>query len=362
MSRKAEIGSNFWLSHQETGNLHPLTGSVTGLDKWTHCQLVSSGRGAIKLLFKNLPHVRKVLLPMYTCSSVINPIESLGIKCEFFPVRRDLTVNDQVLMDLVERTKADAVYLQSYYGFDTLAETRNCYQDLQAGNIIVIEDITHSWLSDFNSTACDYSIVSLRKWLQLPDGGALLSNKHPLGFQMTDNESDGIVEEFVKASEAKERYFQTFDSSDKEIFRGHYVNAKNMLQADDEPYRLSKMAQSVLALCNFEELIDRRKKNAIYLHENICSEVARLCCRFDISHSTPLYYPIYVEKERGELQKGLAVNNIYCPVHWPIPEQVKSILDADGAYIYSHILSLVCDQRYDCDDMRSVADVINTYK
>ena len=60
-------------------------------------------------------------------------------------------------------------------------------------------------------------------------------------------------------------------------------------------------------------------------------------------------------------QKELAAHNIYCPVHWPIPEQVKPAMDKDSEYIYSHVLSLICDQRYDLEDMVGIVDIANKY-
>lgn len=361
MSRKLEIGSNFWLTKEDLQKLSPLEGSVYGLDKWKYCVLTSSGRGAIKLLYQQLPQVRRVLLPIYTCSSVINPIESLGIECLFYPINRQLEVDVDRLRDKIEREHPDSVYFQSYYGFDTLASVRPYYKDLQDKGIVVVEDITHSWLSDFNTIEADYSVVSLRKWLQLPDGGALLSNKHVIGQIPQYGESDKIVAEFLKASEGKERYFQTLDSADKQEFRQHYVNAKDLLQQDDAPHIISKIACSVLAKADYEWIIKRRRENAAYLRQNLCCKGVAPCISFYNDKVTPLYFPIYIMNDRGSIQKELAAHNIYCPVHWPIPSQVINDLESDSELIYGHVLSIICDQRYDLDDMMSLIQVINNY-
>ena len=251
MSRKLEIGSNFWLTKEEISEQNPLEGRVYGLEKWKNCVLTSSGRGAIKLLFGQLPQVRRALLPIYTCSSVINPIESLGVECQYYPINRQLEVDIDRLMEMIDRQHPDADYFQSYYGYDTLASVRPLYKDLQEQGIIVVEDITHSWLSSFNTTDADYSVVSLRKWLELPDGGALLSNKHIIEYGGEYGESDKIVEEFVKASESKERYFQTLDPADKQIFRQHYVNANVLLFLVYLSYKLNILYRSVLAKDDF---------------------------------------------------------------------------------------------------------------
>ena len=360
--RKKEIGSNFWMSKEERESQLPLNGGVYGLDKWKYSQLTSSGRGAIKLLLSNLPQVKCVLVPEYTCSSVIAPMEESGVTCCFYPVNRDFSVDENALLGLIERYSPQMVYFQSYYGFDTLRSIKQLYPVFQRMGLLVVEDITHSWLCDFNTTEADYSLASLRKWLEIPDGGVLMSNKHSLNFVMSAQESENIVSEFLKASILKEKYFSTLNSSDKEEFRKHYVNAKNILQHDTTIYAMSSMAKSVLAQTDFDSLVKRRRENASILCQQLKSDFVEPCGVVFSEGATPLYYPIYVKGNRNQLQKTLAANDIYCPVHWPMPTQVIQSLTEDGTFIYSHVLSLICDQRYDADDMNAIVQIINNYK
>ena len=360
--RKKEIGSNFWMTHQQRESLKSLDGGIYGLDKWKHCQRTSSGRGAIKLLLSHLPQVKIALLPEYTCSSVIAPMEEMGVTCCYYPVNKDFTVDEKTLFDLIGKFSPQMVYFQSYYGFDTLKSIKRTYQSMQQKGIVVVEDITHSWLCDFNTTDADYSLASLRKWLEIPDGGVLLSDKHALDFDMNSEESAMIVSEFVKASEWKEKYFSTLDPSDKEKFRQHYVNAKDLLQQDTTIYRMSSMAQSVLAQTDFEQIVKRRRENAAFLQQNIKSDWVMACGVEFAPGATPLYYPIYVKGDRKKFQTELAEQDIYCPVHWPIPSQASQLISEEGMYIYSHVLSLICDQRYDEDDMKAIVQIINNYK
>ena len=157
-----------------------------------------------------------------------------------------------------------------------------------------------------------------------------------------------IVSEFVKASKLKERYFTTLDPSDKEAFRQHYVNAKDLLQQDTTIYRMSSTAQSVLAQTDFDCIVKRRRSNATFLQQNLKSEWIETCGVEFTDGATPLYYPIYVKGDRKKLQKELAENDIYCPVHWPIPSQASQLISEEGMYVYSHMLSLICDQKSSC--------------
>ena len=143
------------------------------------------------------------------------------------------------------------------------------------------------------------------------------------------------------------------------MFRQHYVNAKDLLQEDDAPHQLSAVSRSVLATTGFDAIVRKRRDNAAYLQNNIKDERVDCFAPSLIEKATPLYFPIYVKDDRAKLQKQLASHNIYCPIHWPIPKQVEPYMDADSTYIYSHVLSLICDQRYDADDMAAIVEVIN---
>ncbi len=350
------------MTHQQRECLTSLDGDIYGLEKWKYCQRTSSGRGAIKLLLSHLPQVKIALLPEYTCSSVIAPMEEMGVTCCYYPVNKDFTVDEEILFDLIGKFAPQMVYFQSYYGFDTLKSVKQTYQLVQQRGILVVEDITHSWLCDFNTTDTDYSLASLRKWLEIPDGGVLLSNKNALDFDINSAESAMIVSEFVKASELKEKYFATFNSSDKDAFRQHYQNAKDLLQQDTTIYRMSSTTQSVLAQTDFDYVVKRRRGNATFLQQNIKSDWVIPCGVELEGGTTPLYYPIYVKGDRRKLQKELAEHDVYCPVHWPIPSQASHLISEMGMYIYSHVLSLICDQRYDEDDMKAIVHIINNYK
>lgn len=78
--------------------------------------------------------------------------------------------------------------------------------------------------------------------------------------------------------------------------------------------------------------------------------------------SVPLSFPIYVENRR-EFASFLQSKGITTHLLWGTPPYIKNniTLDATTQYVYDHILSLSCDQRYDLDDMRRMVDVIREY-
>ena len=67
----------------------------------------------------------------------------------------------------------------------------------------------------------------------------------------------------------------------------------------------------------------------------------------------PLFVPIIIKNgKRDYYRKKLIENKIYCPIHWPQPnEKCESNL-------YELELSLICDQRYTENDMKKIISIL----
>lgn len=76
------------------------------------------------------------------------------------------------------------------------------------------------------------------------------------------------------------------------------------------------------------------------------------------STTAPLYFPIYVSN-RTEIQKKLAAKHIYAPVLWPV-NTAEVLINDNIKYIYSHILMIPIDQRYDEQDMKKIVTILNS--
>ena len=112
---------------------------------------------------------------------------------------------------------------------------------------------------------------------------------------------------------------------------------------------------SIIKHVDQEKHISQRKKNASILYEGLKNN-PDMTMIFDISDmECPLFVPVFVlNGKRDFFRKKLIENDIYCPVHWPKP------LESCKSNLYEAELSLVCDQRYDEEDMRRIIDVLNT--
>ena len=57
---------------------------------------------------------KKVLIPAYTCQTVITPFQEAGGICHFYGIRRDLRINTEHLEELVQRVEPALVVVHPY--------------------------------------------------------------------------------------------------------------------------------------------------------------------------------------------------------------------------------------------------------
>ena len=178
MKRIREIGSIFCLSQEQmTLKLEEINCRINFLSNDEKEVFTSSGRGAIKHLSNNLKGKKIALLPNYTCDSVIMPFNDCDFQIHYYRIKNDMTVDTDDLLKAVKKYSPSVLYIQDYYGFNTLTTLRPYYEQFKSQGLTIVKDFTHSWLSDFNEDDVDYYIASLHKWFEIPDGGIVISNK-----------------------------------------------------------------------------------------------------------------------------------------------------------------------------------------
>lgn len=116
--------------------------------------------------------IKTIYLPAFICRDMLAPINTLRIKYFFYEV------NEQ-LEPLLEDIKCDVILMVNYFGFAQDLEPFEEYK--KKYNAVIIEDNAHGFLSkDKNGvllgTRGDIGLLSIRKTVFLPNGGALLVN------------------------------------------------------------------------------------------------------------------------------------------------------------------------------------------
>ncbi|MBM2834036.1 MAG: aminotransferase, syn family [Candidatus Brocadiaceae bacterium] len=135
------------------------------------------GRVAIDLLCRmwKICKTDEVLLPAYNCGSEVSPFVINGCRVVFFRVDKKARIDfDDIQKRATTRTRL--VYVTHYFGWPQ--DLREISLWCRDRNILLVEDCAHALFSNSGEqplgTIGDASIFSFRKFLPVPDGGALI--------------------------------------------------------------------------------------------------------------------------------------------------------------------------------------------
>lgn len=303
-----------------------------------------SGRSALLSIIKELSNCKTIGLPSWSCDSIIKPFIDAGFKVSFYSIYWDGWLKYKNCKD------CDAVLIMDYFGFSGFSDFAGFFDG------IIIRDLTHSLFSKSYDDA-DYYFGSLRKWCGFWTGGYAWSKD---GHQLTVDSLS--TDEYI---ELREKGM---------IFKELYINSSKSIRNRDKSYlELFSKAEELLnnvgaelaaerdvmlaSLLDVDTIRLKRRSNARVLMLSfkdwlIFPELNDTDC--------PMFVPILVPNgKRNELRQFLIEHEIYCPVHWPISSYHR--LDDSERYLYENELSLVCDQRYDENDMNRIVETINDF-
>lgn len=352
-----EIGSNFWINPEElktdSKEINPAVFGFKDIEFiWT-----SSCRGAISLALDDIKLKKNnskkiVLLPEYCCETIIEPFSKNSYEICFYRINEKLDVDFRNIIELLERCRNGIILIHKYFGFDSSNIPAETISRIKSYNITIIEDRTQCLYSNVPLLDADYYVGSLRKWCGVPDGGFVAASD---SFAI-DKPSvvDTELEELkLKASRLKYKYIVN-DEGDKNAFLKLYGEAESKLDNHDKVYAISDASVAIQNNLDVDDLIQRRRSNYEYLKAHL-----NIKCLFADASSdiVPLYFPIVVDN-RKRLQVELRNHDIYAPIIWPKPDELKGISNHP---LYESLLCLPIDQRYDEDDMQRMSGVINEY-
>lgn len=358
-----EIGSDFWLNKFDS-----LTEEKICLDflkiKTMDTVFLSSGRSAISFVLKNIEvqDKRKVaLLPPFTCHTVIEPFINAGYTVYYYRIDKSLSFTSDSLLEDIEKLRPTVILLHSYFGFNTVSSATEVIKKIKNEQITIIEDITQNLYSGFSHLNADYFIWSFRKWTALPDGGSAVSTGQEFSF-LPEEIDLKLSEMKTEAFHAKYLYM-TENSGEKSEFLKLLKEAEQALDAQQSIYAMSKTSQRIQAGLDIDSLVKKRRENFLTLSAGLSHSklIEPVFSSLD-ENVTPLYFPVYVNKNRYEFQRHLIEKNIFAPIVWPKPIFDEGEICEDAQWVYEHILSIPCDQRYGKDEMEYIMESIHSYK
>lgn len=301
------------------------------LKEGRYCVFVHCGRAALELLLRNLPQRPRCLwLPRFTCNTLLQPAEHLGI-----PVRR-YSCDEQLRPILPEEMKdEDALVLINYFGLTAqpVAEAAA----LHSGPVLV--DATTAFGAELPEGA-DGIFYSFRKFLPVADGGAALA-RYPLSRRPRTTDDSTARMEFL--------YLRAH--------LGAKASAEAARRAEDSlsgpPLRLSPQTRDLLFRIGVSPATERRMENYRVLHTAL-SSINRLELP-ETPESAPMHYPLV--SGIPDLRDNLIDAGIALPLYWP------EVVDDTEAHetenqLARTLLPLPMDQRYSAADMERLIQLI----
>lgn len=356
---RKDIGSDYHILKGDVDNVIEKKedyDSLNGFTRGTH--FLSTCRSAIAWILSNeiSPKNKRVLLPGFTCHSVLEPCEKEGYEVYPYPVTNLLTVDWTEFQETVDSVNPGVVILHAYFGFDTLHGCDSVIDSLHERGIVVIEDRTQCVFSNFKTKA-DFVVGSIRKWMPVPDGAFIIgANKIA-----TLHEDDELCIAKLKALNAKAEYIVN-EIGESSVFRPLFFEAEEILDSRSEPFEMHSVSKAIYQSTNIDNLRMSRVNNYNALSARLAKHAELDVIIKDADSSiAPFHLPVLVNGDRKSLQSHLAKNGVFATVIWACPEEFVGKLNEGAQTLFDKILCFHCDQRYTIEDMNRIGDVIDEY-
>ncbi len=291
---------------------------------------LNTGRAAIYHALKD-SGAKKLYLPYYLCTSMLQVIEPLGLEFEFYSI-------DESFMPVLDReTGKDEAFLYINY-FGTSGE--NTIENISTKHKNFLMDNTQAFFAKPTENA--YNIYSARKFFGVSDGAYLIKS----GIQKPELETDIS---YPNAIHLLKRIEEGANSA-------YLDNMKNEDRFDNfNPIGMSKLSKRILESIDYEEVKLKRERNFYYIHSKL-KDINKLSLKHRFE--PPMVYPLLIEKKG--LREYLVSKKIYVPHWW---KDVLSRVESGSFehYLSTYLLALPIDQRYNQEDMDTIVRHIKIF-
>lgn len=288
---------------------------------------LNTGRNCLEYILKARGY-RKIYLPEYSCTALMEPIYKLGIEFEKYPI----TINLQPKQ--IEAVKDDECFLAiNYFGLKGKYIT-----DLTRRQNNLIIDNTQAFfeapLKGFDT------FYSTRKFFGVADGAYLSTDYKPFKEfeqEMSWERSEHLLRRLENGAVDGYKAF---------LKNEQYLSGKDIRLMSDLTYR-------ILCSVNYSSAKNRRNRNFQYLHLKL-QDINGLTFN-DAEIEGPMVYPLYVEDEN--LRKQLIEEKVFVASYWPnVLEECNP--DSLEYKMAKYLLPLPVDQRYGLLDMDRICKAI----
>lgn len=342
-----EIGSEFWDV--------PLCKKRSELNDG-NIRYALSGRTALELIAADLKAERgaqSIYMPAYCCESMEQPFIKQGYSIKHYAVE---PYGDGVHRQVFTDHGCDVILLMDYFGFASEETATFAMTEKMRGTAVIIDCVQSAFSASKALGYADYTVTSWRKWFFSCAAAAKKLNGQWLISELEKTNTDYIALR-RKATELKAKYIVE-GVGEKAAFLSLYGEAEELLDNDFSDYAADDDSVTALEHLDVGFIAAKRRESAQYIMRELCKlpqEIIRPLYSEMLDTDVPLFVPVLVRSDiRNELREYLMANSVYCPVHWPSAMGGANML-------YDCELSLVCDQRYDKEDMVRQVTLISEF-
>jgi hypothetical protein len=302
--------------------------------------LLASARSGIRLVVNKL-RPKNVWLPSYLCDVIVQAVQPTVSPIRFYEIGYDLKIPSVKWVDDIQA--GDLVLFIAYFGFPI---DNNLTRLVKEHKAWVMEDASQALLSKKHDPNADFLLYSPKKFLGVPDGSILVLQNPVFEFEgslegppptwwISALKATILKREFDKRGGERD-WFELYQQSD--------------LASPYDPFRMSELSELIIRYC-IDEVSISEVRVANYM--TLLDELREFALFQDLPDGiVPLGFPIRLEN-RDQVLLRMFERNIYPPIHWDLRGLVPARFKE--SHRLSHdIMTLICDQRYDEDDMKMI--------
>jgi hypothetical protein len=291
---------------------------------------LNTGRNAFEYILRAKTY-KKVYLPYYICGTLFEPIAKLKLDHEFYHI------NDTFMPVFnFSKIKSNEVFL--YINYFGICNSQVKEVSGKCKNIVV--DNSQAFYTNAQDNVDTF--YSPRKFFGVPDGAYLYTNIE-LNQELQHDVSYERMQHLLGRIEfGAEEYYTKFKTNN-ELLSGQPIK------------KMSNLTHRLLESINYVDASRKRRKNFIYLHENL-RKTNQLHIDID-SEAVPMVYPFLINNG-SQLKDELINRKIFVATYWPN----VLLLAPKGSFEYNvayNLIPLQIDQRYSKNDMRQILKYLN---
>lgn len=295
---------------------------------------LNSGRNAFAYILKSLD-VKKIYLPSYICSAMLQTLHKLKINYDFYPINEVLEPDYNFMVG-----KDEYILYINYFGIKN-STVQNL---IQKYNNAIIDNAQAFFNFPYSHTATFYSP---RKFFGVPDGGfAYINEKSALSITPEETSFERCMHMLKRIDLGASEGFSDYKSNEREF--------ENRSMAG-----MSRLTKKILLNIDYEWVCRTRNRNFYELHEALKKFNQLSPIIDDDSINGPMIYPYLCNMKY--LREHLHKNNIFTPTYWPHISKMGLCSNIFESYLSEHLIPLPIDQRYGRRDMHRIIDVIKEF-